>query len=72
LGKAAAYSNAHPQVTAPMLAKYTGVDPAMIARMPRSHYEANLSPRDIQPVIDASAKYQIIPSSFPAHEIIYG
>jgi NitT/TauT family transport system substrate-binding protein len=72
LARAAAYSNAHPDVTAPMLAKYTGVDPAVIARMPRSHYNANLSPRDIQPVIDASAKYKIIPSSFPAHEIIFG
>jgi NitT/TauT family transport system substrate-binding protein len=71
LGKAAAFSNAHPQATAPMLAKYTGADPAMIAQMPRSHYNANLSPRDIQPVIDASAKYRIIPNSFPAREIIF-
>lgn len=70
MGKAAVYSNAHPQVTAPMLAKYTGVDPATVGRMLRSHYDANLSPRDIQPVIDASAMYRIIPKSFPAQEII--
>jgi NitT/TauT family transport system substrate-binding protein len=72
LGKAAAFSNTHSQVTAPMLAKYTGADPETIARMPRSHYNANLSPSEIQPVIDASAKYKVIPSSFPAREIIYG
>ena len=70
LVKASAYSNAHPQDTAPMLAKYTGGDPATLAHMTRSHYVANLDPREIQPVIDASALYQIIPKSFPAREII--
>ncbi len=70
LAKATAYSNAHPRETAPILAKYTGVDAAAIARGPRSHYFSGLEPRDIQPVIDASAKYQVIPKSFPAQDII--
>jgi NitT/TauT family transport system substrate-binding protein len=70
LGKATAYSNAHPRETAPILAKYTGVDAATIAHGPRSHYFSGLELRDIQPVIDASAKYQVIPKSFPARDII--
>ncbi len=70
IGKASVYSNAHPRETAPMLAKYTGGDAAAIARAPRSHYYSGLELRDIQPVIDASAKYQVIPKSFPAREII--
>lgn len=68
--KACAFANAHPTETAPMLAKYTGIDPALIARIPRSHYQANLDARDMQPVIDASAKYGIIPASFPARDLI--
>ena len=70
LAKASAYCNAHGPDTAPLLAKFSGVDPATIARMARSHYAAGLDPRDIQPVIDSAAKYKIIPKSFPAHEIV--
>jgi NitT/TauT family transport system substrate-binding protein len=70
MGKASTFSNTHPRDTAPILAKYTGVDVATIARNPRSHYFSGLELRDIQPVIDASAKYQVIPKSFPARDII--
>lgn len=70
LTKAAAFANAHPQETAPILAKYTGLDPAVIAKMARSHYLAKLEIRDMQPVIDASAKYGIIPKPFPAKDLL--
>lgn len=70
LTKASAYANAHSSETAPSLAKYTGYDPAVIARMPRSHYVATLDVRDIQPLIDASVKYGIIPAAFPARDLM--
>jgi ABC-type nitrate/sulfonate/bicarbonate transport system substrate-binding protein len=68
--KASAYANAHTAETAPILAKYTGFDPAVIARMPRSHYLATLDVQDIQPLIDASVKYGIVPAVFPARDLL--
>jgi hypothetical protein len=38
--------------------------------MPRVTYATSLNPRDIQPLIDAAAKYKAIPASFDARELI--
>jgi NitT/TauT family transport system substrate-binding protein len=68
--EAAAYANAHHDQTVDLLAKFSGAEPATIARMPRVTYATSLSPRDIQPLIDAAAKYKAIPASFDARELI--
>jgi ABC-type nitrate/sulfonate/bicarbonate transport system substrate-binding protein len=70
MAKSAAYCNAHQADTAPLLAKFSGIDLAVIAHMARANYSVALDPRDIQPVIDSAAKYKIIPGAFPAREII--
>ena len=70
LAKAAAYANTHQPQTAPVLAKYSGIELATVTHMTRARFETALDPRDIQPVIDAAARYRVIPKGFDAHEII--
>jgi NitT/TauT family transport system substrate-binding protein len=70
LAKASAYANAHQPQTAPFLAKYSGIELATVAHMTRAQFEPQLNPRDIQPVIDAAAKYKAIPKGFEARDII--
>jgi NitT/TauT family transport system substrate-binding protein len=67
---AGAYVAAHESEMVPMLAAYSGVDPALITK---AHHEGRgvaISPADLQPVIDAAAKYHAIPKAFPAAEMI--
>jgi NitT/TauT family transport system substrate-binding protein len=70
LEKASAYCNAHPQQTIDLLAKFSGIDVVTIAHMTRAHYDLTLDPRDIQPLIDAAARYKVIPKAFAAAEMI--
>lgn len=72
LAKSSAYCLDHPQQTAPLIAKLSGVDVATIQHMTRAHYSVALDPRQIQPLIDAAAKYKIIPSAFDARDMITG
>jgi len=67
----AIYANAHHQQTVDVEAKFTGLDRGVIAKMTRFTYATSLDPRDIQPLIDVSAKYKVIPAPFNARELIY-
>jgi NitT/TauT family transport system substrate-binding protein len=67
---AAAYTNAHHAETAAMMAEFTGVAVGVIQRMTRAIAGTSLVPAQIQPVIDAAAKYGSIKRSFPAREMI--
>jgi NitT/TauT family transport system substrate-binding protein len=70
VAQASAYTNAHQSETAELLANWTGIDPQRAARIPRIITGTTLDPRDIQPVIDMSAKYGLIAKGFDAREII--
>jgi len=52
------------------LAKYTKIDPGVIATMVPPHYGEQLTPVSVQPLIDATAKYNKF-SPFAAKELIY-
>ena len=67
----AAWANANPTLSAPILSKYTKLPEALIARIRRGKYAAVLSESEIQPIIDAAAKFGYVSKSFPAAEIIY-
>jgi NitT/TauT family transport system substrate-binding protein len=67
---AAAYANAHKPQTVDLLAKYTGIDASVIAGMTRAEYGTVLDPKLLQPVVDACAKYKLIPASFDARDVI--
>ena len=56
--------------TAPLLAAFTGIETSHVLAMKRVTCGEYLDPRDIQPAIDAAAKYKIIDKGFPAQELI--
>ncbi len=66
---AASYVVAHPADAVSVLAKFSKVDPDVIARTHRIGY-APLEPKYIQPVIDICAKYKVIPAGFDAKDLI--
>jgi NitT/TauT family transport system substrate-binding protein len=68
--EASAYVNAHPADAVPLLAKFSGMDAARIARMHHSTYATSLDPELIQPVIDLCARYKTIPLGFDARRMI--
>lgn len=67
--EANAYTNTHLAETLPLIAQYASLDPATIAHMTRSVAALYLDARDVQPLIDAAAKYHVIERSFPATEL---
>jgi NitT/TauT family transport system substrate-binding protein len=68
--QAGAYVAAHESEMGPMLAAYAGTDPATATKMNHEGRAVTLTPADLQPVIDAAAKYKVISQSFPASELI--
>jgi NitT/TauT family transport system substrate-binding protein len=65
-----AFARAHPEATVDDEAQYTKQDPTVIAHMKRQRMGTTVSASDIQPVIDASAKYKFTERAFPAAELI--
>jgi NitT/TauT family transport system substrate-binding protein len=70
LRDASIYTNAHESQTVDLLAKFSGIAPSDIAKMVRAEGGTALDPKQIQPVIDACAKYKLIPTAFDAREMI--
>jgi NitT/TauT family transport system substrate-binding protein len=68
--QAEAYCNTHGDATKPLIADFTGLDPALIAKMPNIVYPASLNRRDIQPVIDTAVRYKTLEKSFDAQQMI--
>jgi hypothetical protein len=58
--------------SATILAQVSKLPLPVIERMTRAYYGENLGPALLQPVIDASAKYGVIPKPFPARELLNG
>ncbi len=65
----AIWANRNPEATAQMLATLTKLDPEVIHRMGRLAFGESLDPGQIQPTIDASARYGFLPRAFPATEL---
>jgi len=68
VAQAARYCNAHEKEIIPITAAFTGIDPATLATM-KTIYATEPDPRDMQPWVDASAKYKVIPQRFDAKEL---
>ncbi len=69
--QAAAYTNKHHAETAPMIADVTKIPQATIDKMPRTDAATAMNANEIQPLIDAAAKYKLIPEAFPAKDLIW-
>jgi NitT/TauT family transport system substrate-binding protein len=68
--ESAIYNNAHLRETVGLVSSFSSVPPDVIARTVRSIDGEYVIARYIQPLIDFAAKYEMIPKSFPAEEII--
>jgi len=66
----AVWANKNPAKSGEILAKYTKIDPAVVATMARIRYPEQFTPALMQPLIDVSAKYNGF-SPFPAQELMY-
>jgi NitT/TauT family transport system substrate-binding protein len=62
------WANTHHDEAAVILAKYSKRDPAKVAN--HATFPDNFKASDLQPLIDAAAKYGAIKSSFPAADIV--
>jgi NitT/TauT family transport system substrate-binding protein len=68
--QAAGWANANPAKSGELLAKYTKIDPTVIATMTRARFGEQLTPALMQPLIDVAAKFGGF-SPFPARELIF-
>ncbi len=68
--EAAAYVSAHETESLPLLAKFLSLDPTALGKQIFPPRGVALTPADLQPVIDAAAKYNVIPKTFPAAQMI--
>jgi ABC-type nitrate/sulfonate/bicarbonate transport system substrate-binding protein len=66
----AVWANKNQTQSGQIVAKYTKIDPAVLATMTRSRYAEALTPASLQPLIDISAKYNGF-AAFPAQELIF-
>jgi NitT/TauT family transport system substrate-binding protein len=64
------YANAHKTDMIPLLATFTKLDPSLIARTMKGSEGEYLDAREIQPMIDATAKYGVIDKPFNAQDLI--
>ena len=64
------YVNAHKEETAPYVVELTKMELATVQRMHRAINPTDLRIAEIQPVIDAAARYGVIPESFSARAML--
>jgi NitT/TauT family transport system substrate-binding protein len=69
LRQASIYANAHVNDLLPLLIANTGLDPDVAARMHHALIGVSFEPAQVQPVVDVTAKYGVIPHGFDAREM---
>lgn len=70
IADAVGYVNTHVAETVDDVIAETGLDRSLVLRMKRSPQVPNVLASDLQPVIDAAARYKMIDRSHPAAELI--
>ena len=68
--EAGAYVGAHEDQVAPIVARFSGIDAATLVKVSHPERSVAVSASDIQPILDALAKYKVIPKAFPASDMI--
>lgn len=66
----AAYANGHPAETIGVLARFSDMDPKVIAAMTRTTLGTSLDPKLVQPLIDRAVAYKAIPQAFDCKEML--
>lgn len=70
IARASAFCNDHPDQTVDVLSRFSHVDAATIAHSVRDKYDLRLTPGDIQPLVDAAARYKVIAQTFDVRDFI--
>ena len=65
-----AFANAHPDRTAVWLAEVAKLDPEAIKRGRRAIFADTLAVADLQRVVDAAVRFELIERTFDARELI--
>jgi NitT/TauT family transport system substrate-binding protein len=60
--KVAAWANAHHPESGAILVKYSKIDPGVVSEMTRTIYSTTFEPKLLQPLIDAGAKFGMLPA----------
>jgi NitT/TauT family transport system substrate-binding protein len=66
------WANAHPREATAIFQRHSGQSAEMLRNVTPSHYGEVLDPAQMQPVLDAAAKYHAIPRVIAARELISG
>lgn len=66
----ARWANAHQDLSAPILAKYSKLDLDRVRAMTRAVYATSLDPKMVQPVLDNAAKFKSLDRPFKAADLI--
>jgi NitT/TauT family transport system substrate-binding protein len=69
--EASAYCNTHPVEMTELMSSYTGIDRATLSAMVHPQFALDVDPRSIQPIVNAAAKYNVIPQPFNAADMIF-
>ena len=69
LYQTARWANSHRAESAPIEAKYTKMDVAIIRAMERNSFATNYDSKLVQPVLDLAARYNLLPRQVAAAEI---
>lgn len=71
LRAASLYTNTHHDETVALFASYSGMATATVLSMRRENIAPALDPKEIQPLIEVAAKYNVIKKTFPAQDLIF-
>ena len=71
LSKSADYVNGHHAQTIDLIAKFTSLEPAQVAKMTRVEQGTALDVKLVQPVIDAMVKYKFLAAPIDARDILF-
>jgi NitT/TauT family transport system substrate-binding protein len=71
LKKSAMYCNAHHAQTVDLIAKFTSLEPAQVAKMTRVEQGTELDPKLVEPVVDAMLKYKTLAQPVDAREMMF-
>jgi NitT/TauT family transport system substrate-binding protein len=70
LARAARWANANPAKAVPLITTYLKSDPAITAASCRTYFGETLTPAQVQPIIDVTARYGNF-ATYPATDLIY-
>jgi NitT/TauT family transport system substrate-binding protein len=66
----ARWADTHHADTVPIIAKYTKMDPALIARTTRALFDTTLDPKKVEPPLILAAKYHVLDQPLSADQLV--